>query len=273
MRRWRSRLRPASSSDGDGVLSTSRLFQVLSDDAAIATVGRAYGPYVTGRQRLVPGVQLVIIPKCPGMSPEREDRKDRWSPPIWAPPPARTLADVNGSIRFPVTLDGIRDTRQLQQRRVVAMAAPGVAVTGVIVWLLGYPGGIVLVALGALIALEWRFPIFDAWFDRRRLIVGSDCELWLDESGLRYHQAREGTFETSGQVDWSRISGLMENDRAMLVMGGRAVLVAIPKAHVDSAEQLAAFRDEVRRTIAERHRESGKPDRAIRARSRQRQLA
>jgi hypothetical protein len=163
---------------------------------------------------------------------------------------------VNRSIRFPVTLDGIRDTRQLQQRRVVAIAAPGVAVTGLIAWLFGYSGGIVLIALGALIALEWRFPIFDTWFDRRRLIVGSECEVWLDGSGLRWHQASEGKFDTSGHVDWSRISGLVENHRAMLVMGGRQVLVAIPKAHVEYAEQLAAFRDEVRRTIVERHRES-----------------
>jgi hypothetical protein len=164
---------------------------------------------------------------------------------------------VDGSIRFPVTLDGIRDTTRLQQRRVVAIAAAGFGAAGLIVWLLlSHPVGIFFIALGALVLVDWRLQILDRWFDRRRLIVGSDCEIWLDESGLRWHQARDGTFDSSGHLDWSRISGLRESNRAILVMSGRAVLVAIPKAHVDSAAQLAAFRDEILRTIAERRRAS-----------------
>ena len=164
---------------------------------------------------------------------------------------------MDGSVRFPVTLDGIRDTRQLQQRGIVAIAASGLAAAGLIVWvLLHSPLGIFFVVLGAWILVEWRFPIVDRWFDRRRLVTGSDCEVWLDESGVRWHQAREGTFDTTGHFDWSRISGLKESDRAMLVMGGRSVLIAIPKRHVDSVEQLAAFRDEILRTIAERRRAS-----------------
>src|SRR5439155_44279 len=104
---------------------------------------------------------------------------------------------MNGSIRFPVTLDGIRDTRQLQQRRVVAIAAPAVALIGVVLWMLGIRGGIVLLFLGVMIVIEWRFPVFDRWFDRRRLAVGSDSEVWLDESGLRWHQSREDAFDTN----------------------------------------------------------------------------
>lgn len=163
---------------------------------------------------------------------------------------------MTGSIRFLVTLDGVRDTRQLQQRRLVAVVVPGFVIAGTILWLWGQQGGIALILIGAFLLVEWRFPIFDRWFDRRRLAVGSECEVWLDDSGLRWHQRREQAFDTSGHVDWSRISGLLENDRVLLVMNGRSALVGIPKRYVDSVANLATFRDEVRQRISKRRRQS-----------------
>ena len=160
---------------------------------------------------------------------------------------------MGGVVRFPVTLDGIRDTRQLRQRRLVLLASAGLTAIGLVVWLFGNPVGVVFVAIGVFLILEWRFPVFDAWFDRRRLVVGSVCEVWLDDTGIRWQQGRDGVFSTAGHVDWSQISGVVENDRVSLIMGGRAALVGIPKRHVESAELLASFLVELRRTIADRH--------------------
>jgi hypothetical protein len=163
-----------------------------------------------------------------------------------------TLGQMTEPIRFLVTLDGLRDTRQLQQRRLVAAVVSGFVVAGAALSVVGLPGGIALILFGAFLLLEWRFPIIDRWFDRRRLIVGSACEVWLDDPGVQWRQGREQTFNTTGHIDWSRITGLLENDRVLLVMHGRAALVGIPKREVDSAEHLAAFRDEIRERIAKR---------------------
>jgi hypothetical protein len=162
-------------------------------------------------------------------------------------------------IRFLVTLDGIRDTRQLQQRRLVAVVVSGLVLAGAALTLLKLPGGIALVVMGAFLVLAWRFPIIDGWFDRRSLVLGSECEVWLDDSGVQWRQGRDDTFTTTGHFDWSRITGLLENDRVLLVMHGRAALVGIPKEHVDSVEQLAAFRDELYQRVAQRRVPSAAP--------------
>ena len=162
-----------------------------------------------------------------------------------------------GPIRFTVTLEGIRDARRLQQRNLVLWGGTGVVSVGLLLFVLGNPGGVVLVVLGILVLVEWQFPIFDRWFDRGRLIVGSVCELWLDESALHWRQTRHGAFETTGQIDWSRISGLREDDRGILVMDGRVARIGIPKDAFASAESLAGFRAEVRQHTAERRGSSG----------------
>jgi hypothetical protein len=154
-------------------------------------------------------------------------------------------------IRFTVTSVGIRDTRRLQQRHLISWAVPGLAAAGLVLVLSGNSGGLVLVAIGVLMFLEWRYPIFDRWFDRRRLILGSECEVWLDESGLRFHQAGGEAFDVSGQFNWSRISGLLEDDRAVLVVDGRVGRIGIPKEAFASAESLAAFRAEIHQRVAE----------------------
>src|SRR5207247_10936952 len=114
---------------------------------------------------------------------------------------------------------------------------------GLLLWVLfGNPAGILFVAIAAFTLLEWRFPIFDHWFDRRRLVVGSSCEMWLDESGLRYHQTgSEGAFETTGHVGWSAMTAVREDDQILLVVGGRAARAGIPKRAFGSSEALAAL--------------------------------
>ena len=164
---------------------------------------------------------------------------------------------MTGPIRFTVTLEGIRDARRLQQRYFVLWGGTGLVAVGLLLWVLGNPGGVFLVVLGVFLFVEWRFPIFDRWFDRRRLIVGSECEVWLDESAIHWRQTRSGAFETTGQIDWSRISGLREDDRAILVMDGRVPRIGIPKTAFGSAEALGEFRAEMRQRIAE-HRGSSR---------------
>ena len=166
---------------------------------------------------------------------------------------------MTGPIRFTVTLEGIRDARRLQQRNLVLWGGMGVVVVGLLLWVLGNSGGVVLVVIGILVFLEWQFPIFDRWFDRGRLIVGSLCEVWLDESAIHWHQTRNGAFETTGQIDWSRISGLREDDRGIQVMDGRVARIGIPKAAFGSAEALAEFRAEVRHRTAKRSSSGSAP--------------
>ena len=152
-----------------------------------------------------------------------------------------------------VTLEGFRDTRRLAQRQLVLWAGSGVVALGLLIWFaVGHLGGVVVVASGIVILLEWQFPIFDKWFDRRRLFLGSECEVWPEEVGLRFIQKGAGTVEMNGTIDWSRISGLREDDRAVLVMDGRTPVVAIPKATVMPPESLAPFIAAIRQRIAER---------------------
>jgi hypothetical protein len=160
---------------------------------------------------------------------------------------------VTEPVRFIVTLEGIRDSRRLQQRNFVRLAGGGLIAVGVGLWLVtGHPAAIAAVVFATLIFLEWRFPVFDSWFDRHRLVLGSECEVWADESGIRYRQGATGTFESSGVIDWSRISEVREDDRALLVMDGRQTLVAIPKGAVSAPESLARFAAEIRGRISKR---------------------
>jgi hypothetical protein len=158
---------------------------------------------------------------------------------------------VSESIRFVVTREGVGDTTRLYWRNAALWVGGGVAVLGVSVWMLyEHSGGIVLVILAAVALLNWRFPILDMWLAGRGLVVGSECEVWPDEAGLRWVQKRAGVFETSGLIDWSRITGLREDDRALIVMSGRSPVMSIPKRAVVPLESLAAFVAEIQRRIA-----------------------
>lgn len=154
-------------------------------------------------------------------------------------------------LAFTVTLEDVRDSRRVQQRELVMLAGSALIGIGLLVWwLAGNPGGVILAVLGVLMFLEWQWPIFDRWFDRRRLSVGSTCEVWLDETGIRWRQGRAGAFETTGQLDWSYVTGIREDGRALVVMDGRAPRVGIPKSAFKSPESLTAFRNEIRQRMA-----------------------
>lgn len=154
-------------------------------------------------------------------------------------------------ITFTVSLEDVRDSRRVQQRQLVTLAGSAFVGLGVLVWwLAGNPGGAILAVLGLLMFAEWRWPIFDRWFDRRRLSVGSVCEVWLDPAGIHWRQSRAGAFETTGQLDWSRVTGIREDGRSILVMDGRAPRVGIPKSAFISPDSLTDFRTEIRHRMA-----------------------
>lgn len=150
-------------------------------------------------------------------------------------------------IRFIVSLDDIRDARRLQQRTLVFVASTGLAALGLLLWLLtGNAWSAVVVAFAVLAVVEWRFPVFDRWFDRGRADVGMECDLWLDETGLAFHQrARNGSFETTGHIDWSMMTTVREDDRLLFIMDGRRARVGIPKRAFASREGLDAFRSKL----------------------------
>ena len=76
--------------------------------------------------------------------------------------------------------------------------------------------------------------------------------MWLEESAVHWRQGRAGAFDVTGQLDWSRVTGIREDDRAILVMDGRVARIGIPKSAFTSAESLARFRDEIRQRMSER---------------------
>jgi hypothetical protein len=158
---------------------------------------------------------------------------------------------VSESIRFVVTREGVGDTTRLYWRNAAILVGGGAAVLGLLALVLGERlAGIVLMILAIVTFAQWRFPIVDMWLAGRGMLVGSACEVWPDEEGLRWVQARPGTFETRGLIDWSRISGLRADDRAVIVMSGRSPVLSIPKAAVAPRESLAVFVTQIKRRIA-----------------------
>jgi hypothetical protein len=169
---------------------------------------------------------------------------------------------VSEPIRFTVTLEGIRDARRLQQRYLVLWGGSGAIALGFLLWwVTGNPGGLFLVAIGVWIFVEWPFAPFDRWFDRGKVTVGSECEVWLDDAALHWRQFRDGAFQVAGQYDWSQITGVREDGRAILVMDGRVPRVGIPKSAFASAESLAEFRTEIRGRSSKRRAKGGSPPR------------
>ena len=125
------------------------------------------------------------------------------------------------------------------------------ALTGVGVvmwWLTDEPAALVMVALGIFALVDWKFPIFDRWVDRGRLVVGSTCELSIDEAGVPYRQIfKDGAIETTGRLAWSALSAPREDDRVILLMDGRVTRIGIPKRAFRSAADLGRFRSEFQR--------------------------
>jgi hypothetical protein len=165
---------------------------------------------------------------------------------------------VADPIRFTVSLDDITASRRLRQRRYVLSASAGIAIVGLALWVATRnPLSAVVIALAVLVLLEWRFPIFDRWIDRGRADVGMDCEMWLDESGLAFHQVGEdAAFESTGHVHWSSITTIRQDSRVILIMDGRRVRAGIPKRVFASPGQASDFVSRLSDSVHARDRDS-----------------
>ena len=150
---------------------------------------------------------------------------------------------MDAPVTFTITLDDMIDAQRLSSRRYAVLAGIMVLV-GVGMLAVGLIGGVVVVILGVLALVEWRFPMLDRWLLRRRVAarIGSECEFWTDERGIGYRQTG-----FSGHIDWDTIASIKEDDRSLSLMQGGITLMGVPKRAFGSKEAAAAFVAEVRR--------------------------
>jgi hypothetical protein len=154
---------------------------------------------------------------------------------------------VREAVRFTVSLDDVRDSRRLQQRPLVLGGSAALLTAGLVVWWFTRdPASWAVAALAILPLAEWWFAPFDRWFDRQRPVVGSECEIDVDEAGINYHQTgADEAWEATGRIAWSAMTGVRADARVLLILKGRSSLVAIPKRAFPSGDALAQFRSEL----------------------------
>ena len=150
---------------------------------------------------------------------------------------------MDAPVTFTITLDDMIDAQRLSSRRYAVLAGAMVLV-GLGLLAVGIVGGAVVVILGVLALVEWRFPILDRWLLRRRVAarIGAECEFWTDERGIEYRQTG-----FSGHIDWDTITSIKEDDSSLSLMQGGITLMGIPKRAFGSSEAAAEFTAEVRR--------------------------
>jgi hypothetical protein len=151
---------------------------------------------------------------------------------------------VEGSIRFTITFDDMLAAQRLLSRKLALGVGTVLILVGVGVVALGYFAGLAVSILGLVILVEWRFPMIDRWILRRRagVRVGSECELWTDQTGVAFRQTG-----LNGHFDWPTITAIREDDRSLILMQGASPLMGIPKRAFASSADAAAFIAEVRR--------------------------
>jgi hypothetical protein len=145
---------------------------------------------------------------------------------------------VDNAISFTITLDDMVDTHRLATRKYALAVGILFILLGLGIAAVVHPAALALAVVGGLTLLDWRFPIVDRWFIRRRAAarIGAICEVWLDETGIAYRQAG-----LSGHIDWSLVTRIIEDDRSLILVQGGLALMAIPKRAFDSPEAAARF--------------------------------
>jgi hypothetical protein len=147
-------------------------------------------------------------------------------------------------VAFTIGVDDLTDTLNLTTRRFALIGSAVFAVIGLAVAATGRPWGLLLAAFAILVLLSWRFPVIDRWLLRRRAAsrIGTECEVWLDETGVAYRQTG-----MTGHFDWSTVDGILDTDRSLILLHDGSPLIAIPKRAFASAESAAEFVTELRR--------------------------
>lgn len=147
-------------------------------------------------------------------------------------------------VAFTIGLDDLTDTMRLSTRKFALAGSAVFAIAGLAIAASGNPWGLLLAAFAILVFLFWRFPIIDRWLLKRRASarIGTECEVWLDETGVAYRQTG-----MNGHFDWTTVTGILDNDRSLILLQGGWPLISIPKRAFASTEAAAAFVAAVRR--------------------------
>jgi hypothetical protein len=147
-------------------------------------------------------------------------------------------------VAFTVGLDDMTDTVRLSTRKFALTGSAVFAILGLGLAATGRPWGLFVAALGILVILFWRFPVIDRWLLQRRAAsrIGTECEVWLDDTGVAYRQTG-----LNGHVDWKTVTRILDNDRSLILLQGGIPLIAIPKRAFASPEAAAEFVAAVRR--------------------------
>ncbi len=150
---------------------------------------------------------------------------------------------MDDHIRFTVSLDDMMDTTRLASRKYTFVGGTLAMAIGLGLAAIGIRAGMIVAVLGLLVFVLWRFPVIDRWLVRRRAAarIDSDCELWLDDSGIAYRQVG-----LDGHIDLKAITRIMENDRSVILMQGGIGLMAIPLRAFGSPDAATEFLDTVR---------------------------
>jgi hypothetical protein len=147
-------------------------------------------------------------------------------------------------VAFTVSLDDMTDTTRLSTRKFALTGSAVFAILGLALAATGRPWGFLVAGLAILVILFWRFPVIDRWLLQRRASsrIGTDCEVWLDDTGVAYRQTG-----MNGHFDWRTVTRILDNERSLILFQDGIPLIAIPKRAFDSSEAAAAFVAAVRR--------------------------
>lgn len=164
--------------------------------------------------------------------------------PCWGLRSARYTRLMEHRVAFTIGIDDLTNSMNLTTRRFVLAGSAVFAIAGLAVAASGNPWGLPLAAFAMLVFLFWRFPVIDRWLLERRgsSRIGTECEVWLDETGVAYRQTG-----MSGHFDWKTVTEILDNDRSLILLQRGWPLISIPKRAFASTQAAAAFVDAVRR--------------------------
>jgi hypothetical protein len=164
---------------------------------------------------------------------------------------ARSASATPTSADWVTTMDDVVDASHLVARsfrRVLTVMGAAVGIAGAALVLGGDAGLGVWLLLSAVIVFPVLFlrPIERAVIGRRVAdLVGRSCEVEAGGDGLVFRQAG-----ATGTLEWSAMTGVVENDRTIALTSGRQARLAIPKRAFGSPDRAAAFADLLRERIA-----------------------
>ncbi len=150
------------------------------------------------------------------------------------------------------TIDDVADTSHLTARSLRrSLTAIGVAVglAGAVMTLQGDLGlGVEFLLFGLVVFVLLFFRPLERVVIGRGVayLVGRSCEVEAGADGLAFRQA-----SAMGTLEWSALTGVVEDARTLALTSGRRTRFAIPKRAFDSQDGAAAFAQILRERIAE----------------------